>query len=867
MSDPNRFVSSKKKRHYWRPDFGGSWMGPPDDRIWVPGMDWPDGAPPPRDEPDELSVLDTGPTPMATDTPNNQINTPVSLPLHPAPANQLSMLPPVPSLPVQVPLHTPFQPQFGSLPVQPQFAPQNDSIPGYLGGSFFQGPTMQSGPPPVFSSAFSQPSHLAPPPPQYNSLSRGFTMPPLAHDAVLPPHPRRAQREEEARRNLNERRIGVDQPNSNRNDRAGNTAARRPNSPGPVHRRDQHSERSAPPDYRPHSGGNRGRDSNSETRGRDLRGSTYAPRARHETGRGRNDYYRGRTPNFGRADQRSSAGPSNRPPHNRTQPRDEYDSFLGDDDDGAKLYSPRRHPKYRYDSWIPAIVEGQFVPNPSAAETTPRGYPILPSIPSEPGEESDYPSEGSDSEDTQLEKKKSAMIKERNRQSAAVANLPHGSIVPPAFPAPAPPNAGIFGRLSFDQVDDARVLLSWWSAGDESAYYMAIHLITYYGENPAASRPPGIVHLMSNQSNAGSDFVFARTGQHTSLAKLRASASNTITRADRRRARHRNTSRPDRSTTTTTSTSTGPPSVIDTDEVMPAAPEISLASYQPSFLGTSPPTTMLPDVAAGLGPSASLADALTYMERLPPHRWMQGIRIHDGTWPTTSTPLRTAPLIDDVLASRFVLMIAPAESEGGPGGREAFIELVLVGFSLFGLFERFVSRGQWIGASLPLERYPFDARTLNFSLALSWVHQHGISPETQGARALHSFAASWRNRHENTGSPTGVVFRREPTDERSVLNWPDEAITSWSLLQHGQLRPGVTSDYPRIPHERIPRVTLPPTVVPPPASTNDEQIAGPTDESAGPTEPIMEVDEEVEPGEVPNDQEHTVPPENDDDKH
>ncbi|KAK7012589.1 hypothetical protein R3P38DRAFT_2549616 [Favolaschia claudopus] len=377
---------------------------------------------------------------------------------------------------------------------------------------------------------------------------------------------------------------------------------------------------------------------------------------------------------------------------------------------------------------------------------------------------------------------------------------------------------------------------------------MAIHLITYYAENPAASRPPGIVHLMSNQSTASSDFVHARTGQNISLARLRASAANTITRSDRRRAgRHRNSSRPDQSTTT--GTSTGPSSVVDTDEVMPAAPALSLASFQPSFLGTSPPTTAMPDAPAGLGPAASLADALDYMDRLQPSRWTPGVRLHDGTWPTASTPIRTAPLVDDVLASRFVLMIAPPESEGGAGGREAFIEMVLVGFSLWGLFERFVSRGQWVGASLPLERYPFDARTLNLSLAF--------------------FAASWRNRHENTGNPTGVVFRSEPVDERSVLSWPDEAITSWSYLQHGQLRNGVHSDYPRIPHANTPRVTLPPPAAPatpsaptPPAATDDQELTGPTEN--GPNDPPMEVDEEVEPGEVVNDEANAQPDGNED---
>ncbi|KAK6977014.1 hypothetical protein R3P38DRAFT_2582493 [Favolaschia claudopus] len=362
---------------------------------------------------------------------------------------------------------------------------------------------------------------------------------------------------------------------------------------------------------------------------------------------------------------------------------------------------------------------------------------------------------------------------------------------------------------------------------------MAIHLITYYAENPAASRPPGIVHLMSRQSNAGSDFVFARTGQNISLAKLRAAASNTVTRADRRRAnRFRNSSRPDHSTTTSTSTAAS--SVIDTDEVMPAAPGPSLASYQPSFLGTSPPNPLLPDTAAGLGPSATLADALVYLARRSPSRWMPGLRLHDGTWPTPSTPQGTEPLVDDVLASRFILMIAPTANEGGAGGHETFIEQVLVGFSLWGLFERFVQRGQWIGASYPLERYPFDARTLNI------------------------FAASWRNSRENTGNPTGTTFGSEPVDDNSVSSWPDEAIIPWGQLQHGQLRANVHSDYPRVPS----RVTIPPAPV-----TDDTSTTGPTESTVGPTEPLMDVDNEVEPGEVSTNDEHVNPPATDDEKH
>ncbi|KAF8195191.1 hypothetical protein K438DRAFT_1968526 [Mycena galopus ATCC 62051] len=47
--DLSRCVLSRQGVYYWRPDMGSRWRGEPDDRVWVPGLDWPDNAPIPPD--------------------------------------------------------------------------------------------------------------------------------------------------------------------------------------------------------------------------------------------------------------------------------------------------------------------------------------------------------------------------------------------------------------------------------------------------------------------------------------------------------------------------------------------------------------------------------------------------------------------------------------------------------------------------------------------------------------------------------------------------------------------------------------------------------------------------------------------------
>ncbi|KAF8146262.1 hypothetical protein K438DRAFT_1990901 [Mycena galopus ATCC 62051] len=52
-SKTTRFAISSKNVYYVRPEVGSCWLGPPDDRMRVPALDWPEGVEPPPD-PDVL---------------------------------------------------------------------------------------------------------------------------------------------------------------------------------------------------------------------------------------------------------------------------------------------------------------------------------------------------------------------------------------------------------------------------------------------------------------------------------------------------------------------------------------------------------------------------------------------------------------------------------------------------------------------------------------------------------------------------------------------------------------------------------------------------------------------------------------------
>ncbi|KAF8145916.1 hypothetical protein K438DRAFT_1991389 [Mycena galopus ATCC 62051] len=70
MSSPvNRIIQSPKNVFYLRPDVGSRWLGPPDDRVWVPALDWPEGLAAPLDPEAELGGAQSQRAPAAMEAP------------------------------------------------------------------------------------------------------------------------------------------------------------------------------------------------------------------------------------------------------------------------------------------------------------------------------------------------------------------------------------------------------------------------------------------------------------------------------------------------------------------------------------------------------------------------------------------------------------------------------------------------------------------------------------------------------------------------------------------------------------------------------------------------------------------------------
>ncbi|KAF8209585.1 hypothetical protein K438DRAFT_1960592 [Mycena galopus ATCC 62051] len=85
MSPPNdRLVTSPGNVYYLRPEVGSRWLGPPDDRVWVPAMDWPDGMVAPPDPESATRGLRTPRAPdnraVVTSTPSTQYVAPAPPP-------------------------------------------------------------------------------------------------------------------------------------------------------------------------------------------------------------------------------------------------------------------------------------------------------------------------------------------------------------------------------------------------------------------------------------------------------------------------------------------------------------------------------------------------------------------------------------------------------------------------------------------------------------------------------------------------------------------------------------------------------------------------------------------------------------------
>ncbi|KAJ7683835.1 hypothetical protein B0H17DRAFT_1204825 [Mycena rosella] len=182
------------------------------------------------------------------------------------------------------------------------------------------------------------------------------------------------------------------------------------------------------------------------------------------------------------------------------------------------------------------------------------------------------------------------------------------------------------------------------------------------------------------------------------------------------------------------------------------------------------------------GPEVDLRVARQFMAMQCPHLWSCGSRITDGSRPTADTPIGTPMHKGDLLSTRFVEFIGPARGTNPSSiHRSRFREMLLTGFSVFGLFERMVMLGQWEYTELPLEHYPFDTTNITMSQAFAWAYTHGIKPGSRAATQLHNYAQSWRNARRNLAEGN-EEFGDFPRNAWDVLSVDMPFVTSWRTL-------------------------------------------------------------------------------------
>ncbi|KAJ7127217.1 hypothetical protein C8R44DRAFT_733842 [Mycena epipterygia] len=459
-----------------------------------------------------------------------------------------------------------------------------------------------------------------------------------------------------------------------------------------------------------------------------------------------------------------------------------------------------RSPSDKARSVPPAPATNPALSTPFVARPAPRDSNRLPIYPEEPVPDDVSEYAGSDEESDEDTPEFNAKLRkwrnrERIRQQDVARDAAKGTKARPTTPpAMDPARTGYWGSLTYATMAEVRCLLRWMRGRCPLARAMFLHLTRWYGHQPQLPRPDGIQYLMRAQNAAESSWLVATTGDSTPRSRRRTSANVQPRRS-------RNDRRKYAAKLRTTGANDQGPAEDERDEPMPIAP--AAQTHRQSYLGSSPlPPNYVhhidgpPERGVHMGPATHLDDVMSDLANRSPLMWSEAIRREDGTWPTDDTPARL--LEDDVLADRFTHFIGPIR-EHGSIHRARFRELMLTSLSIPGLFERMALRGQWEPASEPLEHYTYNGLNMTPSMALSYVLQHGIHVGSSELRALQSYAASWRNRREGSTDPMAQLFHAEPRSVMDVLSMPDTRITEWRAMQHGPLREGQTTSYPRHP--------------------------------------------------------------------
>ncbi|KAF8180277.1 hypothetical protein K438DRAFT_1768509 [Mycena galopus ATCC 62051] len=427
------------------------------------------------------------------------------------------------------------------------------------------------------------------------------------------------------------------------------------------------------------------------------------------------------------------------------------------------------------------------------------GHPIPPMI-STTEDESDYGSSDAD-EKSELQKFRTC---EHDRFAKVLARTGGTPVSEPI--SRAPDAAGLWEGVSVDSIPNARNQVWWWSHRCPKACAFAKFLMKVYGDEQLRRRSDGMQYILRHASSANQSYLGAATGDSTPLS---CQDPNTVSRQARRKFKKECMRREEMETEVHAGMSGTPTteSSIDYDDPMPPArPEAPSANPIPatpvaaSFSGTSPirPAIERSMTMHWLGPQLSLHEAMAHAATERPIDWVQGVQTAAGAWPMAGTPIGTFPMASDLRAAQLLHFLARLNQDSVH--RDAWMALVLHSFSVWGVFERHVQLGEWVGGSHTLEHYPFDAINITYSQSMQWVHAHGVDRASTAAHEFHAFTTSWRNLSEGLPTATGQQFvGHEIENAESVLRWDAGRITNWATLWRGPLCPGQTNSYPRHP--------------------------------------------------------------------
>jgi hypothetical protein len=368
-----------------------------------------------------------------------------------------------------------------------------------------------------------------------------------------------------------------------------------------------------------------------------------------------------------------------------------------------------------------------------------------------------------------------ATASERDRHSLAARKAGSLETTVDATQASAAMMGPWFG-LTFTLIAHAINLMRWVRHGCRLSYQTLCYVTQRVGSDLTILRTDGELHLLLHQVRACGDFWFAVTGNR--VAPSRSSALRKPLLADVPAQEEQDVAMPDGVLSTLAYLGTAPPDDTGNTHVWLAECVVQGA-------------TPLPGVVTLLGNVSAL------YEKMATRLWPIGMRVNRDAYPDAEWCRPWAP---DVTAWWTINSLSPRREKGGTSiHRARFLDALIKILSIAGTFSSVVTAGGYTTAALALEHYPFCCLNVTASQVVAWLVQHGIAPGSSAILVLESFGRARRNRTDGGADPAGCEFTSFPMNEAEMRKIGQDGITPWGALEHGPLRDGVTSSYPRSP--------------------------------------------------------------------